>query len=268
MKLKILTAENKEKGNIELPNQFYEDIRPDIIKRAVLSIQSHKRQRYGSDPEAGMKVSAKLSRRRHKYKGAYGHGIGRVPRKSLTHRGTQFYWVGAEAPGTVGGRRAHAPKAEKKWEQKVNKKENRKAIRSAISATVDKELVLKRGHNVPDNYPFVIDEKFESLERTKDLKKALLSLGLEQELSRSSIKKIRAGIGKMRGRKYKKRKGPLLVVDDNTKIAKAGNNIPGLDVVKVNELNTEVLAPGAVPGRLTLFTESALKKLSEKNYFN
>ena len=45
-------------------------------------------------------------------------------------------WVGAFAPGTVGGRRAHPPKSEKIWSKKINKKENAKAIRSAISATL------------------------------------------------------------------------------------------------------------------------------------
>ena len=36
-------------------------------------------------------------------------------------------WVGAFAPGTVGGRKAHAPNAEKIFDKKINKKENRKA---------------------------------------------------------------------------------------------------------------------------------------------
>ena len=85
-----------------------------LIKRAVLTLQNNKRQRYGANPEAGKKVSAALSKRRRKYRGSYGHGISRVPRKILSRRGTSMNWQGAFAPGTVGGRRAHPPKAEKK----------------------------------------------------------------------------------------------------------------------------------------------------------
>ena len=121
--MKIIDLKGKETGKKDLPKQFKEDIRPDLIKRAFLAIQSHKRQAYGSAPEAGKRASAKLSRRRHKYKGAYGHGISRVPRKILNRSGTRFSWVGAVAPHMVGGRRAHPPKADKIIEQKINKKE-------------------------------------------------------------------------------------------------------------------------------------------------
>ena len=125
MQLKILDTEGKESGKVDLPKQFSEPVRPGLIKRAVLAIQSHKRQPYGTDPRAGMKSSAELSRRRRKYRGSYGFGISRVPRKILSRRGTRMNWVGAFAPGTVGGREAHPPKASKKWAQKINKKERK-----------------------------------------------------------------------------------------------------------------------------------------------
>nr|NIQ06333.1 50S ribosomal protein L4 [Candidatus Korarchaeota archaeon] len=40
-------------------------------------------------------------------------------------------------------------------------------------------------------------------------------------------------------------------------------NLPGVDIVKVNNLNVELLAPGTHPGRLTVWTSSALEKLNE-----
>ena len=166
------------------------------IKKIVRILQSLRRQKYGAETRAGKKHSAKLSRRRHKYRGSYGIGISRVPRKILTRRGTRMRWIGAFAPGTVGGRRAHPAKSEKEWELKVNKKENRKAIRSAIAATTNKELVKKRGHKIPVNYPFIIDSKIENLTKTKEIKDLLKKLGFEKELERSKIKKIRAGKGK------------------------------------------------------------------------
>ncbi len=149
MKIPVLSLEGKEIKKIELPSQFSEELRSDLVKRAVLALQASRRQAYGAKKEAGKRASAKLSKRRRNYRGSYGYGISRVPRKILSRRGRRFYWVGAVAPGTVGGRKAHPPKAEKGWEQKINKKERRKAIRSAIAATINKELVESRGHRLP-----------------------------------------------------------------------------------------------------------------------
>jgi len=39
MKLSILNISKEEIGKQELPSQFNEDVRPDLIKRAVISIQ-------------------------------------------------------------------------------------------------------------------------------------------------------------------------------------------------------------------------------------
>ncbi|HLC32700.1 MAG TPA: 50S ribosomal protein L4, partial [Candidatus Nanoarchaeia archaeon] len=64
MELKIFTKENKESGKQKLPQQFEEAFRPDLIHRAVVAIQSNKRQQYGADPRAGKKQAARLSRRR------------------------------------------------------------------------------------------------------------------------------------------------------------------------------------------------------------
>jgi large subunit ribosomal protein L4e len=47
----------------------------------------------------------------------------------------------------------------------------------------------------------------------------------------------------------------------------AAQNIPGVQAASVNELNAELLAPGTHPGRLTLYTESAIKLLEEKRMF-
>jgi large subunit ribosomal protein L4e len=267
MKLKIFSKDNKELGSLELPIQFSEEIRTDIIKRAVQVIQANRRQPYGSDPRAGMKSSAKLSRRRRDYKTSYGHGISRVPRKILSARGSRFNWVGAFAPGTVGGRRAHPPKAEKQWDKKMNTKERRKAIRSAMSATVLKDLVSKRGHKVPDNYPFIIDSSFEEISKTDEVKKIFTLLGLENELERVSERKIRAGKGKMRGRKYKNKVGPLIVVSNPCNLQKAARNLLGVEVRSVRSINAELLAPGTDCGRLTLWTKSAIEKIEKEKLF-
>ncbi len=263
MEVKIVGKGNKASGSKSLPLQFQEAYRPDLIRRATHALQSQARQAYGADPKAGMRHSSKLSKRRRKYRGSYGFGISRVNRKILSRRGTRFFWIGAFSPQTRGGRRSHAPKAEKKWAQKINKKERRKAIRSAMSATLNKEVVAGRGHKVPENYPFILASDVETLAKTSDVQKLLKELGFEAELTRSAEKKVRAGRGKTRGRKYQRKKGVLVVVSGECALEKAARNIPGIDVLHANSLDCTVLAPGAHAGRVALWTEAAVNKIEE-----
>ncbi len=267
MELKIINAENKETGKQKLPQQFEEAVRPDLIKRAVEAIQSHNRQPYGADPRAGKKAAARLSRRRRDYKGAYGKGLSRVPRKTMTRRGMQMIWVGAFAPGTVKGRRAFPPVSQRDFSQKINDKERKKALRSALAAVVDKQIVATRGHKAPANYPFILSNEFENVTKTKELLKMLMTLGLGDELERAEQKNVRAGKGKMRGRRYKKSKGPLIVVGGECKTLNSAQNVPGVDIVDIAHINSELLAPGTHPGRLTLFTQSAIQKLEKEKLF-
>ncbi len=264
MKVAILGQDNKNTGSVELPIQFHEPVRPDLIQKAVETIQANKRTPYGADPEAGKRHSVKVSKRRRKYRGCYGIGISRVPRKVHSRSGTRMNWTGSFAPGTVGGRRAHAPKPGKDWSKKINKKERRMAIRSAMAASVNKELVIARGHKAPKEFPFIISKGFENISKTKDLQKALAAIGLTEELQRCSIKKLRSGHGRKRGRKYKKRKGPLVVTGEESKLSQL--SLPGVDVVRVDNLNAQLLAPSSV-GRLTLYTESAIQRLASEKLF-
>lgn len=243
MKLTILNTKNAEKGNITLP--IREPVREDLIKRAIQAIRSRNRQAYGADPRAGLKHSTNLRKRRRVYRGSYGFGISRTPRKILSRNGRRLNWVGAEVPNTVGGRRAHPAKASKNWERKINKKENRKAINSAITAALDKETVQKRGHLVPKNYPFVLDEDFDALTKTKDVITALSTLGFSDELAR----------GENGGKS-------VLIVTESDSLTQAAKNVPGVDVVSARQINAYVLAPGAHPGRATLFTKASVQILN------
>ena len=266
MKTDVYNIEGKKIKKIDLPRQFDEPVRDDIIRRAVLAVQSAKRNPYGVKEDAGKRASAKLSKRRRSYKTSYGKGISRVPRKILLKRGQHFVWVGAFAPGTVGGRRAHPPKPEKIWIRKINRKERRKAIRSALNAATNLEIVKKRGHRV-DYLPLVVESKIENINKTNEVEKILISLGLGKELERIKNKSIRAGRGKSRGRKYKRKKGPLIVISKDCPLCKSARNILGIDICFVKNLNAELLAPGAIPGRLTIFTEDAIRLFDEKKLF-
>tara|TARA_Y100000310_G_scaffold339719_1_gene433305 strand:+ start:2970 stop:3773 length:804 start_codon:yes stop_codon:yes gene_type:complete len=262
--MKVKTLDGKDGSEAKLPRQFSEAFRPDLIKRAVLSIQANKRQAYGAHPRAGMRASATLSRRRKDYKTAYDKGISRTPRKTLSARGLNFFWVGAVAPNTVGGRRAHPPKAEKDWSLKINIKERRFAIRSAMAATMKPETVKKRGHRAES---MVVDSKIEDMKKTKDVQDLMIKLGLKKELERIAVKKVRAGKGKNRGRRYKLKKGPLIVVAKKCALVESARNMQGFDVCLVKNLNAELLAPGTHAGRLTLWSKEALDLLEKESLF-
>jgi len=66
----------------------------------------------------------------------------------------------------------------------------------------------------------------------------------------------------MRGRVHKTPKSILLVVKQKAGLAQAARNLPGVDVVAVADLAAEDLAPGGHPGRLTVFTRSALEGMN------
>ena len=75
MKADVYSLDGEKVKSIELPDQFNESYEPDLIKRAILVIFSHDRQKYGAMARAGKEYSAKLSKRRRDYKGSYGKGI-------------------------------------------------------------------------------------------------------------------------------------------------------------------------------------------------
>jgi large subunit ribosomal protein L4e len=267
MKLALLNKAKTETGKVDLPIQFEEEFRPDLISRAAWTISMNKKQAYGAFPMAGKGYSSYVSKRRRAYRGIYGSGTSRTPRKIMSRRGRRLHYVGAFAPMTVGGRRAHPPKADKVWDRKINIKERRKAIRSAISATIMPEVVKERGHNVPKEYPFVISDEINKLNKTKDVQLLLIKLGFEAELKRTEDRKVRAGKGKARGRKYKSKTGILIVVGSKCELQKAGRNILGVDVAYVKDLNAEILAPGGSAGRITVWTKSAIDTLGKDKLF-
>ncbi len=263
MKAELKGMDGKKAKDIDLPRQFDEEFRPDIIKRAVLAVQSHKIQPYGAFKRAGLGYASHLSKRRKEYKSSYGHGNSRTPRKVLTRRGLHFFYQGATVPNTVGGRRSHPPKAEKDWTEKINIKERRKAIRSAIAATMTSDLVKKRGHTTES---IIIDSKIEELTKTKDVYTLFTKL-MADEMKRVEYKKIRAGKGTMRGRKYKYKKGPLIVISKKCPLVKSSKNLQGFDICIVSDLNAELLAPGCDAGRLTVWTEGAIARLGKEDLF-
>ena len=101
------------------------------------------------------------------------------------------------------------------------------------------------------------------LDKTQDVISALTTIGVYNDIERAKdSRKVRAGRGKMRGRRYKQRKS-LLIVTSGPEF-RAARNLAGVDVVTIDQLNVEHLAPGMQAGRLTVWTESALTRLEGK----
>ena len=249
MKFNVYSLEGEVKEEIESPEIFEEVYRPDLIKRAVISAQTARVQPWGADPMAGKRTSATSL--------GSGRGIAMVPR---IKNGSKAAFI----PMATGGRKAHPPRPEKNYHEKINIKERRFAIRSAVAATTNEELVKGRGHkteNVPQ-FPLVVDDELATIKTAKKSREIFEKLGLLEDINRAkSSRKIRAGKGKMRGRKYNNPKGPLVVVAEDQGIGLGARNHAGVDIVTVENLNAELLAPGTHPGRLTVFTKSAIEKI-------
>lgn len=257
-------------GEVELPPQFQERVRPDIIKKAVLSAQSKRRQPYGTDERSGLKHVTHWKKRSRAYRGIRGRSYpsSRTPRKITMRRGMQLSGPGGEAPQTVGGRKAHPPTAEKDFDKDINETERRKAIRSAMAATMDEETVRERGHRIDDvDLPLVVDAGIEDIEKTAAVIELLEELGLGEELDRVSETQARAGRGANRGRPSREKAGPLLVVGEDNGISRAARNIPGVEVRPVEQLNAEALAPGTEPGRLVVWSRNAVEQLADEELF-
>jgi len=261
MKVPVYSMKGKaSKSSTTLPAAFEEPIRLDLIRRAVRSARANRRQAYGASREAGLRHSVSWPGK--------GRGMARTPRKN--GGGGR----GAEAPNTVGGRRAHPPKAEKEWELKINSKERKKAFRSALAATAQESYVSARGHVIPEKVtlPYVIDNQIEKISGkhegeaiTKRALSLLDGLGLSEDIDRSTDGKgIRAGKGKRRGRKYRTPKSILVVLSENNGSENAFRNLSGVDVTTSKDLNTELLAPGGDPGRLVVFSKAAVSALEER----
>ncbi len=248
----IYDLKGKPIGKITLPAVFTTPLRSDVIKRAVIAIQSKRIQPQGRDPMAGKRTSAESR--------GTGMGIARIPRVKGGGGRAAF------APSTVGGRQPHPPRSRKDIVKRIPRKESRLALCSAIAATASKEVIISRGHcidNVPE-IPLVVADSIEELTKTGELEAALTNLGVLSDLYRVRYsRKIRAGKGKYRGRKMKSAAGPLIVVAKNKGIFEAANNLLGLTVTEVRRLNAEMLAPGTQPGRLTLWTSGAIEKLAK-----
>jgi large subunit ribosomal protein L4e len=249
--VKIFGADGKAVSELPLPPVFTSTLRKDIIIKAVVAQQSHRFQPQGRNPMAGKRTTAESF--------GVGRGISRVPR--VGGHGP-LSGTAAFAPGTMGGRMAFPPVTSKRTAKSINRKERRVALDSAIAATGSQELVRGRGHKFNEDIelPLVVTDEVEKFSKSSAAKTFLIAIGVSDDIDR--VKKSK----RIRGKNRTHSVGPLLVVSEYQGAQRAFENFEGVDVVRVKDLSVEALAPGTHPGRLTIWTESAVKTLSDRSW--
>ncbi|HEX5573711.1 MAG TPA: 50S ribosomal protein L4 [Nitrososphaeraceae archaeon] len=258
MKVALKDLRGKEVKSLELPSVFNTPYRPEIIKKVYVNVLSNKFQPQGRYPAAGEMVSAESRNT--------GLGIARIARA----RGEGFQRAG-QAAGVASvraGRLAHPPVSWKKNHKKINKKEKQLGFCSAIAATSNKDIIENRGHNVGkiSEFPIVVSNDLEKMTRTSELRKTLLSLGLEEDLKRSTnIVRIPSGKSRRRGRKKHSALSCLIVVSKDSPITKLKKSLPGVNVVSIENLSIMDLVPGTKPVRLTIYTKNAIDSMNKIN---
>ena len=259
MKTEVVSLDGKSAGKIDVPVVFSTELRPDLVRRAFWLVGSHGFQPKGRDPMAGERTTAET------HSPPTGTGRSRIPRVK-GERYSRSGLAGGVA-SVVKGRLAHPPRSEKVVNLGINRKERHLATDSAIAYTADLAAIKARGHRVKKlELPLVIADDVETVEKTSELVSFFEKVELNDELRRIyGGSKRRTGKSRLRGRVYADRVGPLIVVTSDRGVGKAAGGIPGVDVTRVDSLSVLDLAPGGVPGRLTLWTESALSSLSGRS---
>ena len=179
----VYDMEGKSIGKLELPRYFETPVRLDLIKRAVVAIQSGAFQPQGRDPMAGKRTTAESI--------GVGHGMSRVPRVKGERypRGN----LAGFAPNTVKGRLTWPPVSSRTLRKKVNRKEIKQAMFSALAATTSEELVRARGHRLPPEceLPLIVSDDVEQVTKSSDAMKILKGLKIWVDVERASKPRYR-----------------------------------------------------------------------------
>ena len=257
-KINVFDKTGKKAKDIET-TIFNGRIRKDIVQKIVESEKTF--QPHAPFYLAGQQTSASGNVRhlRHAWKSDRGRGMARIPKKRMTRRGNRFHWVGAVVPGTRGGRRAHPPKLISRI-GKINKKELIVGLKSAIAMSAQAELIKEKYDRLKDKeistLPLIIESK--SLElKTKDFRELLKKILGNASVVAFQEKSVRAGKGKLRGRKHKQNAGLLLVIGKDEE-----KSVNGIDTERAVDVSVTNLASNGA--RLVVFTEEGVKDMEAR----
>ncbi|KAF3932669.1 hypothetical protein ABW19_dt0202100 [Dactylella cylindrospora] len=256
--IQVFSSEGKAGSELPLPDIFKSPIRSDIVQTVHAGVAKNKRQSYAVSVKAGHQTSAESW--------GTGRAVARIPRVSGggTHR------AGQAAFGNMcrSGRMFAPTKVWRRWHVKINLNQKRFATASAVAATASQPLVLSRGHRISHtpSIPLVIDSSsLPDLTKTRAAVALLKAVGAYSDVAKvSKSRKLRAGKGKLRGRRHRQRRGPLIIYDpatDGKALTKAFRNIPGVETSPVTALNLLQLAPGGHLGRFVIWSSDAFKAL-------
>merc|ERR1719478_1768819 len=247
---------SEKSGSVTMPAVMASPLRPDLVRYIHTNVSKNRRQAYAVTPKAGYDTAAASW--------GTGRAVARIPRApgGGTHRAGQGTW------GNMcrGGGMFCPTKIWRRWHRRVNVTQKRHAVVTSLSASCLPPLVMARGHRIGEvaELPLVVSDGVESIQKTKQAVESLKKLGCEEELQRVlDSRKVRAGKGKMRNRRYVMRRGPLVIYNEDNGIVRAMRNIPGVETACVTRLNILKLAPGGVFGRLIIWTDGAFKKINE-----
>jgi len=249
----VIDTKQNVTGSVVLPAVFTAPIRTDIVHFVHTNMAKNHRQPYSVNVDAGMQPAAESW--------GTGRAVSRIPR--VGGGGTSRSGQGAFGNMCRKGRMFAPTKIWRRWHRKVNVTQKRHAVASALAASAVPALVQARGHKIDEvpEVPLVVSG-LESLTKTKAAIEALTGIGAYTDVQKVAYsKKVRAGAGKMRGRRYVQRRGPLVVYSEDNGLTKAVRNLPGVDVAHVDRLNLLQLAPGGHVGRFCIFTQGAFEKL-------
>merc|ERR1711922_66081 len=250
----VFNEQGEVASQVTLPAVFKAPIRPDVVTQVHTGLNKNNRQPYAVADNAGEQTSAESW--------GTGRAVARIPRV----RGGGTHRSGQAAFGNMcrGGRMYNPTETWRRWHRKVGVAQKRYAMCSAIAATGVPALVMAKGHvidGIPE-VPLVVADSVQGFTRTKQAVEFLRRNKAWADVAKVyAPRRMRAGKGKLRNRRHVQKLGPLVIYDQDQGVTKAFRNIPGVDVIQVDNLNLLKLAPGGHVGRFCIWTESAFKKL-------
>merc|ERR1712000_146432 len=253
--VQIWGAEGNRTGQVSLPAVLVAPIRSDVVQFVHTNLNKNNRQAYAVSTKAGHQTSAESW--------GTGRAVARIPRVpgGGTHRAGQ----GAFGNMCRGGRMFAPTKVWRRWHRRVNLQQKRMAVCSALAASALPALVMAPGHainQVPEVPLVVANDAFTGMEKTRTAVALLKALNAYDDVQKTKdSRKIRAGKGKRRNRRYVQHVGPLVIFDEAGPLTRAFRNIPGVDMCQVSRLNLLQLAPGGHLGRFIIWTQGAFAKL-------
>eukprot|EP00567_Pseudictyota_dubia_P004624 CAMPEP_0197441156 /NCGR_PEP_ID=MMETSP1175-20131217/7490_1 /TAXON_ID=1003142 /ORGANISM="Triceratium dubium, Strain CCMP147" /LENGTH=383 /DNA_ID=CAMNT_0042971395 /DNA_START=105 /DNA_END=1256 /DNA_ORIENTATION=+ len=250
----VFSLTGEKAGETSLPSVMTAPLRPDIVQFVHTNMNKNHRQAYAVSVRAGKNVSASSW--------GTGRAVARIPR--VGGGGTSRTGQGAFGNMCRGGRMFAPTKTWRKWHRRINTTQKRYAVSSALAATAVPALVMARGHKIDDvpEIPLVLDDSVEATRKTSAAKDVLAAVGALEDVDKAAdSKKIRAGKGKARNRRYVLRCGPLVVYASDDGVERAFRNLPGVELCNVSRLNLLQLAPGGHMGRFCVWSKAALESL-------